>query len=90
MTRISDGPPSTPIACGSIAGNSADWLVSKALLFRQLTGDLAYFGGGTELDADTRARFAASGIQVVDTPVDAIESTADGDVAGVRRGATAP
>jgi thioredoxin reductase len=58
--------------------------VHQALLFRQLTGDLVYFSGGTELDADTRARFAASGIQVVDTPVDAIESTADGDVAGVR------
>ena len=49
-----------------------------------MTGDLVYFSGGTELDTDTRARFAASGIQVVDTPVDAIESTADGDVAGVR------
>jgi thioredoxin reductase len=58
--------------------------VHQALLFRQLTGDLVYFSGGTELDADTRARFAASGIQVVDTPVDAIESTADGNVAGVR------
>ena len=58
--------------------------VHQALLFRQLTGDLVYFSGGTELDADTRARFAARGIQVVDTPVDAIESTADGGIAGVR------
>jgi thioredoxin reductase len=58
--------------------------VHQALLFRQLTGDLVYFSGPTELDADALARFAACGIQVVDTPVDAIESTADGDIAGVR------
>ena len=38
---------------------------------------------GTELDIDARARFAARDIQVVDTPVNAIES-ADGDIAGVR------
>lgn len=58
--------------------------VHQALLFRQLTGDLIYFSGGTEPDAGTRSRFAACGIQVIDTPVDAIESTADGDIAGVR------
>jgi thioredoxin reductase len=58
--------------------------VHQALLFRQLTDDLIYFCGGFELDADTSARFAASGIRVVDTPVDAIESTADGNIAGVR------
>jgi thioredoxin reductase len=58
--------------------------VHQALLFRQLTGDLIYFSGGTELDAGTRSRFAARGIQVIDNPVDAIESTADGGIAGVR------
>lgn len=33
-----------------------------ALLFRQLTDDLVYFTRGTELDEDTRARFAARAI----------------------------
>jgi thioredoxin reductase len=58
--------------------------VHQALLFRQLTDDLVYFGRGTDLDADARARFAARNIEVVDAPVAAIESTADGDIAGVR------
>ena len=58
--------------------------VHQALLFRQLTGDLVYFSDGTELDAGTRARFATCGIEVVDTPVDAIESAVDGTIAGVR------
>ena len=58
--------------------------VHQALLFRQLTDDLVYFTDGTELDEETRARFAARGIQVVGTPVDAVESAADGDIAGVR------
>jgi thioredoxin reductase len=58
--------------------------VHQALLFRQLTGDLIYFSDRTELDIDARARFAARDIQVVDTPVSAIESTTDGDIAGVR------
>jgi thioredoxin reductase len=58
--------------------------VHQALLFRQLTDDLVYFTDGTELDEETRARFAARGIQVVDTPVNAVESGADGDIACVR------
>jgi thioredoxin reductase len=58
--------------------------VHQALLFRQLTDDLVYFSGGTELDRDARARFAARNIEIVDTPVSAIESTTDGDIAGVR------
>jgi thioredoxin reductase len=58
--------------------------IHQALLFRQLTDDLVYFAGGTELDGDARARFAARGIQVVDTPVEAVESAADGGIAGVR------
>jgi thioredoxin reductase len=60
--------------------------VHHALLFRQLTDDLVYFSGATGLDAETRGRFAACGIEVVDTPVAAVESTADGDIAGVRLG----
>ncbi|MET4923906.1 NAD(P)/FAD-dependent oxidoreductase [Streptomyces sp. PSRA5] len=58
--------------------------VHHALLFRQLTDDLVYFTRGTGPDEETRARFAARGIRVVDTPVAAVESTQDGDIAGVR------
>ncbi|HEX4087234.1 MAG TPA: NAD(P)/FAD-dependent oxidoreductase [Trebonia sp.] len=58
--------------------------VHQALLFRQLTDDLVYFTEGTELDDDTRARFAARDIQVIETRVDAVESTSDVDIAGVR------
>lgn len=57
--------------------------VHHALLFRQLTGDLVYFTRDTDLDGDTRARFAARGIGVVDTPVTGVESTGDG-ITGVR------
>jgi thioredoxin reductase len=57
--------------------------VHHALLFRQLTEDLIYFTHGTDLDEDTRGRFAARGIRVVDTPVAEIESTGDG-ITGVR------
>ncbi|MFE7972735.1 NAD(P)/FAD-dependent oxidoreductase [Streptomyces shenzhenensis] len=55
-----------------------------ALLFRQLTDDLVYFTRGTELDADTRARFAARAIRVVDTSVREVVNGEDGAVAGVR------
>ncbi|MFD3519246.1 NAD(P)/FAD-dependent oxidoreductase, partial [Streptomyces sp. NPDC058653] len=58
--------------------------VHHALLFRQLTDDLVYFTRGTDLDEETRARFAARGVRVVDTPVAAVESTEDGGIAGVR------
>ncbi|GAA0945926.1 NAD(P)/FAD-dependent oxidoreductase [Pseudonocardia zijingensis] len=57
--------------------------VHHALLFRQLTDDLVYFTRDTELDADTRARFAARGIRVVDTPVAAIVSAGEA-ITGVR------
>jgi thioredoxin reductase len=57
--------------------------VHHALLFRQLTEDLVYFTRGTDLDENTRARFTARGIRVVDTPVTEIESTEDG-ITGVR------
>lgn len=58
--------------------------VHHALPFRQLTDDLVYFRRGTALDQDTRARLAARGIRVVDTPVAAVESAGDGSVEGVR------
>ena len=58
--------------------------VHHALLFRQLSDDLVYFTRGTGLDEETRARFAARGIRIVDTPVAAVESTRDGHIAGVR------
>ena len=58
--------------------------VHQALLFRQLTDDLVYFVRDTVLDEDTRARFAARGIRVVDTPVDRVVAADDGGIAGVQ------
>ncbi|MFF1714543.1 NAD(P)/FAD-dependent oxidoreductase [Streptomyces sp. NPDC058268] len=58
--------------------------VHHALLFRQLTDDLVYFTRGTDLDEGTRARFAARGIRVVDTPVTEVVAAEEGGVAGVR------
>jgi thioredoxin reductase len=58
--------------------------VHHALLFRQLSDDVVYFARGTALDEDTRARFAARAIRVVDDPVEAVVTAADGTVAGVR------
>ncbi|MFD6948583.1 thioredoxin reductase [Nocardiopsis sp. TSRI0078] len=58
--------------------------VHHALLFRQLTDDLVYFTRGTELDEGTRARFAARGVRVVDTPVEEVVTGEDGGIAGVR------
>ncbi|WP_408641007.1 NAD(P)/FAD-dependent oxidoreductase [Streptacidiphilus rugosus] len=58
--------------------------VHHALLFRQLSDDLVYFSCGTEPDRETRARFAARGVRVVDTPVEEVVPAADGGVAGVR------
>ncbi|RDI44930.1 NAD(P)/FAD-dependent oxidoreductase [Nocardia mexicana] len=58
--------------------------IHHALLFRQLTDDLVYFTRDTVLDADTRARFAARGIRVVDTPVAAVVDDLDGRIAGIR------
>ena len=57
--------------------------IHHALLFRQLTDDLVYFARGTDLDEDTRTRFAARGIRVIDTPVVEVESSAQ-RIAGVR------
>jgi thioredoxin reductase len=58
--------------------------VHQALLFRQLTEDLVYFTRGTDLDEETRARFTARGVRIVDTPVEEVVSDADGALAGVR------
>ncbi|WP_333774959.1 NAD(P)/FAD-dependent oxidoreductase [Streptomyces sp. IBSBF 3136] len=58
--------------------------VHHALLFRQLTEDLVYFTDRTSLDEDTRARFAARGIRIVDVPVRAVVTGTDGTLAGVR------
>ncbi|MFB6550413.1 NAD(P)/FAD-dependent oxidoreductase [Streptomyces sp. NPDC056405] len=58
--------------------------VHHALLFRQLTEDLTYFTHGTRLDEDTRARFTARGIRVVDTPVQEVVNDLNGALAGVR------
>ncbi|MEU5846116.1 NAD(P)/FAD-dependent oxidoreductase [Saccharopolyspora shandongensis] len=52
--------------------------VHHALLFRQLTEDLVYFTRGIDLDEDTRARFAARGIRVIDTPVAEVQSDGNG------------
>ncbi|MFJ5157237.1 NAD(P)/FAD-dependent oxidoreductase [Streptomyces sp. NPDC088353] len=58
--------------------------VHHALLFRQLTDDLVYFTRGTDLDEDTRARFTARRIRIVDAPVQDVVTGEDGGIAGVR------
>jgi thioredoxin reductase len=54
----------------------------QALLFRQLTDDVVYFTHRTGLDADTRARFAARGIRIVETEVREVVDE-DGTLAGL-------
>ncbi|MEV6277051.1 NAD(P)/FAD-dependent oxidoreductase [Nocardia sp. NPDC051832] len=68
-----------PIGVLATGANSAH----QALLFRQLSDDLIYFTGDTELDAGTRARFAARGIRVEDSPVVEVLSD-DTGLTGVR------
>lgn len=58
--------------------------IHHALLFRQLSDDLLYFARGTDLDEDTRSRFAARGIRVIETPVEEVVNAEDGTLAGVR------
>jgi thioredoxin reductase len=53
-----------------------------ALLFRQLTDDLVYFTNGTELDENTRARFAARNIRIVETEVQEVVEE-DGTLVGL-------
>ncbi|AGP52102.1 NAD(P)/FAD-dependent oxidoreductase [Streptomyces rapamycinicus] len=57
--------------------------VHHAWLFRQLSDDLIYFTRGTELDAETRARFAARNIHIIETDIKEVVSEADA-LAGVR------
>ncbi|MDX2290746.1 MULTISPECIES: NAD(P)/FAD-dependent oxidoreductase [Streptomyces] len=58
--------------------------VHHSWLFRQLTDDLIYFTNGTELDTDTRARFAARNIRIIETEVKEVVNDDDGALAGVR------
>ncbi|NNN33425.1 NAD(P)/FAD-dependent oxidoreductase [Streptomyces sp. S3(2020)] len=58
--------------------------IGHAYLFRQLTEDLTYFTHTTDLDQDSRARFAARGIRIIDTPVTEVVDDEDGALAGVR------
>jgi len=58
--------------------------IDHAFLYRQLTEDLTYFTHGTDLDEDSRARFAARGIRIIDTPVTEVVNDEDGALAGVR------
>jgi len=58
--------------------------IGHAFLFRQLTEDLTYFTHGTDLDEDNRARFAARGIRIIDTPVTEVVNDDDGALAGLR------
>ncbi|WP_411073306.1 NAD(P)/FAD-dependent oxidoreductase [Streptomyces sp. cmx-4-25] len=58
--------------------------VHHAWLFRQLTDDLIYFTRGTDLDSDTRARFAARNIRIIETDVEEVIDDDGGALAGVR------
>jgi thioredoxin reductase len=58
--------------------------IDHAFLYRQLTEDLTYFTHGTDLDEDSRIRFAARGIRIIDTPVAEVVDDEDGALAGVR------
>ncbi|MFD5271612.1 NAD(P)/FAD-dependent oxidoreductase [Streptomyces sp. NPDC058335] len=55
-----------------------------ALLFRQLTDDLVYLTGGTVLDEDARARFAARNIRIIETEVQEVVNDGGGALAGLR------
>ncbi|GAA2311791.1 oxidoreductase [Streptomyces violaceusniger] len=57
--------------------------IHHAWLFRQLADDLIYFTRSTELDAETRARFAARNIRIIETDVKEVVSE-EGALAGVR------
>src|SRR5690606_25401577 len=54
------------------------------LLFRQLSEDVIVFANGTDLDAETRARFASRGIEVIDGAVTEVVADDAGRIAGVR------
>ncbi len=54
------------------------------LLFRQLSEDVIVFANGTELDTETRARFTARGIDVIEGAIAEVLAAGDGGIAGVR------
>ncbi|GHH56419.1 NAD(P)/FAD-dependent oxidoreductase [Streptomyces candidus] len=58
--------------------------IHHAWLFRQLTDDLIYFTRGTDLDSETRARFAARNIRIIETDVEEVVNDNDGALTGVR------
>ncbi|MFB7136377.1 NAD(P)/FAD-dependent oxidoreductase [Streptomyces sp. NPDC056237] len=58
--------------------------VHHAWLFRQLTDGLIYFTIGTELHADTRTRFAARNVRIIETDVKEVVNDDGGTLAGVR------
>ncbi|WP_210590824.1 NAD(P)/FAD-dependent oxidoreductase [Streptomyces sp. GESEQ-35] len=57
--------------------------VHHAWLFCQLTDDLIYFTRGTDPDSETRARFAARNIRIIETDVQGVVND-DGALASVR------
>ena len=69
-----------PVGILAVGGASA----GQALLFRQLTDDLTYFTQGADLDDETRTRFAARAIRLVETPVTEVVNDDDGALVGVR------
>ncbi|MEV6711471.1 NAD(P)/FAD-dependent oxidoreductase [Lentzea sp. NPDC051208] len=69
-------------AIGVLATGPAS--VRHALLFRQLSDDLIYFTRDGELDENTRERFAARGVRIVDIAVEEVLAGDDGSVAGLR------
>jgi thioredoxin reductase len=69
-------------AIGILATGPAS--IHHALLFRQLSDDLVYFTRGTELDEESRERFAARGIRIVDTAVEEVLKADDGNISGLR------
>jgi thioredoxin reductase len=58
--------------------------VHHAWLFRQLTDDLIYFARGADLDSETRDRFAARNIRIIETDVKELVIDDGGALAGVR------
>ncbi|ATG55943.1 thioredoxin reductase [Brachybacterium ginsengisoli] len=69
-------------AIGVIATRAASF--HQALMFRALSEDITVFAAGVEIDAETRERFGALGIAVVESPIQEIVADADGGLAGVR------
>lgn len=57
----------------------------QAVMFRALSEDITVFAAeGVEIDAETRERFEALGIAVIESPVEEIVADAEGRLAGVR------